>query len=221
MSIFNNLIAIFAPYECLGCNTEGRLLCAACVGRLTTIPERCYRCRKLSPNGLTCLVCRKSSRLYRVRPAVVYEGVAKELTWKLKFAGAQSAARYMARCMVQGLSDEPGVLIVPVPTATSRVRQRGYDQAVLIAREVARQTGLHYAACLARGTQTHQVGSGREQRLRQLAGAFRVSQPRLVQGAHIILIDDVLTTGATLEAAAATLQAAGSRQIDALTFTQA
>ena len=107
------------------------------------------------------------------------------------------------------------------PTATSRVRQRGYDQAKLLARALARQAGLPYLDCLARVGQTHQVGATREQRLRQLQAAFRVRRPNAVRSAYLLLVDDVSTTGATLELAATILKSAGARRVDAIVFAQA
>jgi ComF family protein len=113
------------------------------------------------------------------------------------------------------------VVIVPVPTATSRVRQRGYDQAKLLARALSRQARLPYLDCLARTGQAHQHGASRSQRLRQLTAAFRVRRQRAVRGSHIVLIDDVVTTGATLEAAAAVLHAAGATRVEAVVFCTA
>lgn len=110
---------------------------------------------------------------------------------------------------------------MPVPTATSRVRRRGYDQALLLARRLSHETHSQCVIGLLRITQSQQVDASREQRLKQLAAAFRVTRMRAVRGKHIILIDDVVTMGATLEAAASSLRAAGAGRIDALVFAQA
>lgn len=110
------------------------------------------------------------------------------------------------------------VVLVPVPTATGRVRQRGYDQALLLTKELSRHTGLPYRKLLTRRGQAHQVGADRTTRKQQLAGAYAAKSAK---GLRVVLIDDVMTTGATLEAAASVLQKAGASQIDALTFAQA
>jgi len=213
-------MGVVAPYDCLSCGAEGGLLCAGCTQALLPVAERCYRCHKLSQDALTCAACRKLSKLYRVSVSSVYEGVAKDVVWKLKFAGAQAATQQMTARMLPLLQAAPEAVIVPVPTASSRVRRRGYDQAELLARELARKARLPYITGLARTGQAHQVGASRQQRLKQLTDVFHVTKRRFVQDAHVILVDDVVTTGATLEAAAAALKAAGARRVDAIVFAQ-
>jgi ComF family protein len=221
MSILDTFIGKLAPHECLGCGAEGDLLCSACSANLTAAPERCYLCQKIMNKSLTCSLCRSKSSLHRVHVVTVYGTVAKSLIWKLKLAGAQSAARIMALHMARlmgGLPDK--AIIVPVPTATSRVRQRGYDQAKLLARELSKQTRLPYRNCLARSGQTHQHGLPRRERLTRLETAFHASKAQTIHKAHVILVDDVVTTGATFEAAAKVLRAAGAAQIEAVVFAQ-
>jgi len=238
MSFIDTIISKIAPHDCLACGVERQLLCASCVNKLDAVPECCYRCGLPSPGCLTCPDCRLTTDLYAVKAAAAYSGTAKDLIWKLKSGGAQAAASVMASRMVLQLERRnnplitsvfaatmrPGqghkVLIVPVPTATSRVRARGYDQARLLARQLAHQTGLPYAGCLARLGQTHQVGAGRQQRLEQLGRSFYVKRHYLVKNAHIILVDDVITTGASLETAARVLKTAGAARVEALTFAQ-
>ncbi len=223
MSIIDKFLGIMAPHDCLACGAEGDLLCPTCLQLFPDIPGRCYRCRKIAANYRTCSTCRRTSRLFAVRAATDYESIAQNLVWKLKFAGAQAATRQMTHCMLPLVAAmaRPDTLLVPVPTATSRVRQRGYDQAKLLARELSRYASLPHGNCLARLGQSHQVGASRQQRLQQLTGAFHVAKPHLIYDAHVILIDDVLTTGATLEAAAQVLKQAGARRIDAAVFAQA
>jgi len=221
MSIIDRILTVLTPYDCLGCGCEGSLLCIACIQELTMVPERCYRCLAPSPGSLTCTGCLTASHLYRVRAGASYSGVAKELVGQLKFAGAQAAAERMALRLRSSLDLDRTVLIVPVPTATSRVRGRGYDQAKLLARELSRQTRLPYLNGLVRSGHTHQVGASRERRQRQLQDAFRVRDPSKMRDRNILLIDDVVTTGATLEVAARVLQAAGAARIEAVVFCAA
>lgn len=199
MGLIDSLLDKLVPHECVGCNQEGSLLCSACARLLRPAPIH-------EPGG----------NLLKLQSATLYDGIAKDLIWKLKSGGAQAAAAVMAHHMANLVAKDQDYLIVPVPTATSRVRQRGYDQAKLLARALARQTRQRYADCLARHGQAHQVGASRQARLSQIEGALRVK--RRVQEARIVLVDDVTTTGATLESAALVLKQAGASHVEALTF---
>lgn len=200
MSLLDGIISIFAPYDCLGCEEEGSLLCPACAAGLLPAPP----------------VGRLSAALSDVRAAVRYDGLAKSLVWHLKFAGAQSAVRCMADFMVPFVVPNRHSVIVPVPTATTRIRSRGYDQTYLLARELAKKTGCPMRPLLSRNGQARQVGATRKRRLMQLQDAFYTSAD--LQEVSVLLVDDVLTTGATMEAAAKVLLQAGAVRIDALTF---
>jgi ComF family protein len=102
-------------------------------------------------------------------------------------------------------------VITSVPTISTHIRQRGYDHAALIAREVARQRGVKYQALLKRRTTTVQQGARRKERLKQAEGAFEAA--RHIDGSTVLIIDDIFTTGATLHYAATTLLAAGAREV--------
>ncbi|SRR6266702_1959834 len=218
--MLEQFVALIAPHDCLVCGTEGRLLCAACAAQLPPAVSRCYRCQRVTPGFRTCTSC-QASPLRAVRAVTPYQGVAKALIWRLKFGRAQAAARDIA--LLLQLPPEAGHarLLVHVPTATSRVRQRGYDQARLIARRVSALHGIAYVPALVRHGQQRQVGMSGEARREQLRGAFRVALPKVVSSKHVILIDDVLTSGASLESAAAALKQAGAWRVDACVFAQA
>lgn len=218
--LLNTLLAHVAPHECLRCNREGKLVCDLCKSTFKALPERCYRCHALTTSGRTCLKCRQRTSLFKVQAYVAYEELAKELVWRLKFQGAQAAASEIASLLLERFTLE-GVILVPVPTASSRVRKRGYDQAQLIARSLAGKTGLPYVACLKRLGQHHQVGATRQQRITQLQESYRCIRASAVENAHVLLIDDVLTTGATLESAAMVIKAAGAKRVSGLVFAQA
>lgn len=221
MSIIDYFIGRLAPYDCLGCGLEGYLICSACLAKMPSASERCYRCYVPSPGSATCVTCLTPDCPEIVRVFTPYEGIAKDILWKLKSGGAQAAAREMASLLLPLVPIRPDLLVVHLPTATSRVRQRGYDQARLLARSLAKQARLPYANVLARSGQAHQVGASRAQRLAQLTDAFRVTGAWRVHGAHILLVDDVLTTGASFEAATRALKAAGALRVDAIAFARA
>ncbi len=222
MMILDRFIGLIAPHNCLGCDDEGSLLCEYCRSELLVpVPERCYRCHAQAADSQTCSKCRKRSRLQNVWVTTDYDGTAKALIGRLKFGRTTAAADVIAKQIQNTLPYLPeDVLIVSVPTASNRVRQRGYDQAQLIARQLVARTGHQYAPALVRMGQSRQVGSNRQQRLVQLKDAFRMSHrgSQLVGGKQILLIDDILTTGATLEAAAQILRNAGAKSVMGAVF---
>lgn len=222
MSIIDRIASIYAPFTCLGCgNEQNRLLCDACIETVALVPSRCYRCHKTTRGYEVCASCKTKTPLRRVAAWAHYQEYPKALIQRAKYeraaTGLYEAANLMSTLLPQFGSD---LLLVPVPTATSRVRQRGYDQAAVMARRLAKISGLPYARLLARLGQAHQVGSGRSERVAHLRNAFRPLRADRIRGAHILLIDDVCTTGATLESAAQALRKAGAKRVDALVFAQ-
>lgn len=213
MLIFEHLFKVIAPHDCLLCGAEGRLICNACApSSFTALPERCYRCYKLSMDCKTCQVCRHHSVLKNVWVRTAYDQPARQLIHALKFTHAKPAAVIIAAEINKILPRlDPNTIISHVPAATSHVRARGFDQSALIARELSKLTGLRHINTLARIGQQRQVGSTRQVRLRQVGHAFRPISVSIIQGSHILLVDDVLTTGATVESAALTLKTAGAR----------
>ncbi len=189
MAVLEKLIGVMAPHHCLVCDAEGAVLCVDCRLGVQPVPGRCYRCRKASIGGRTCESCRGASKLYRVKVAANYEGTAKQLVQTLKFSGTRAAALAMAELMSDlwvDVDEPSAVYLVHVPTAASRVRQRGYDQAELLARALSRRTGIRALPVLARLGHTRQVGTKREERLAQLEHAFRPRHAKLIEGAHLI-----------------------------------
>ncbi len=214
------IISWYAPHYCVGCDAEGSLLCANCAGSLPAVADRCYRCRALSPGGKTCVACRRHSKLTNVRAVTSYEGLAKDMVGRLKFSGAKAAARSISVAMSE-VELSAAVVIVHIPTATSRIRLRGYDQAALIAKQLAGMSNLEYADCLRRIGQHRQVGASRVQRIAQMQQSLLVVNTDLIAGRHIVLVDDVMTTGASLESAAKVLRAAGAAKVEAVVFARA
>lgn len=169
-----------------------------------------------------CWGCRAQTTLTSVTVRTTYAGVARDLLWKLKFDRAVAAALPVARAcaaVVPIVSND--TLVTYIPTATSRVRQRGYDQAWRIARNVAKYIGRPALPLLARTGAARQVGADAATRRTQLLHAFRPRNMGSLHGAHILLIDDVITTGSSLEAASQVLREAGAIRVDALVFAQA
>lgn len=214
---------VLAPSNCLQCGAEGRLVCAWCVETaLPEVAERCYRCNALSRGSTTCPACRRHTVIRHLWKRTDYTKIARELIHTMKFQYSSEAAEAIAAELVNTIPAlPPNTLIINVPAATSHVRQRGFDHARTIAVELSRLTGYGFIPALTRSGQQRQVGSGRQTRLAQMKGVFRVRRPLLIKDASVLLVDDVLTTGATIESAALTLKAAGAKSVDAVIFASA
>ena len=223
MKLIEQFFRILAPSSCMVCNEEGNLLCAWCAPEaLPDTVGRCYRCNALYAYGATCSACRRHTPIAHLWVRTEYSDVARQLVHKMKFSYSSEAADILAQELVHTIPNlKPDTLLVPVPTTTNHVRERGYDHTARIAKTLSAQLGYQYVPALARTNQLHQVGSSRRKRLEQMTDAFRVRSEYLIKGAHIILVDDVSTTGATLEAAARELKAKGAKKIDAVVFAQA
>lgn len=222
MPLLDRVLSVVAPHTCVVCSAEGKLLCKWCApDAFPALPSRCYRCQSISTDSATCEGCRRHSPLKHVWAATNYDNAAKQLLHVYKFERARVAAPIIGDAIAQILPYiSSGTFIVPVPTATVRIRQRGYDHALLIARSLAAIKNLELVWAVSRVTQSRQVGADRQKRQDQLKNAFIVSKPKAVKVANILIIDDVLTTGATLEAMASALKQAGAKTITAAVFAQ-
>ena len=161
----------------------------------------------------------------RVQACYAYKPPASTAVQNLKAAGDASSYREMGAAMSALLNTysfgEEFDMLVPVPVSAKVKRQRGHNQAALLAAEVADRAGLPLLEVLCKQRETaHQRELGREERLKNLKGAFAVAVlPETIQGKRILLVDDVVTTGSTLLECAHTLRAAGAAEIGGLCFT--
>ena len=228
------LIETVYPPQCVACEAatgEAHALCARCWSDIRFITKPyCQRLgtpfavdfgtEMLSPAAIA-----DPPRFDRARAVALHEGTAKELVARFKYGERLDLTRLMARMMTSAGADllNEADLIIPVPMHRLRLFRRRYNQAALLANEIGRISGKPVALqALMRVKRTpQQVGLNRAQRRANLAGAFAMlAEGKLaVHGRHIVVIDDVRTTGSTLNACAHILRKAGAARIDALTFT--
>lgn len=222
------------PVSCAGCGNEGTVLCDPCTAKIAMYAPACFVCKKLVPahNGVpagrTCQSCRKKIRVYASFSPYSYDDPAiKTLIHDLKYrrmrANAQILGALLSRAIAyQGLLLSRDFIIIPIPLHPSRKRTRGFNQAGLIAEALGGKLGIDVRADILRKIKNTrpQMELPREERLENVSGAYAVSDSNSIINRTIILLDDVKTTGATLESAARALRSAGAKKIWALTVAR-
>jgi ComF family protein len=214
----DSLLNFVFPPVCGACKKAGLLICDACYAQLQWVQSPlCFRCgRPESKATKCCSVCQKRPlSVNQIRAAVLFAHPVSKLIHNLKYNGAFALAKPLAQLMVKAWStwQMPVDLVLPIPLHADRKRKRGYNQSTLLTRAFCEGTTLHYAEDALLRTQftTPQVGLSAAQRLENVQNAFQADS--CIQGKHILLIDDVCTTGATMAAAANALFAAGAETV--------
>ena len=232
----DRLLHALLPAPCLGCGTPlparqlGLGLCRACRARLRPLPPGVCAvcCQPLPaaglPPGWRCQACREEPPAFdRLLALWSYEEPLAAVVRALKFRRLDYLGRHLGEALAGRFAGELVELgeidlVVPVPLHWRRRLARGYNQAERIARPLAARLGLPLAALLRRARATPpQSLLGKAARVANLRRAFRVADPARLRGRHLLLVDDVATTGATLEAAAAVLRGAGAAAVTAVT----
>ena len=197
---------------CFVCRGAARAtLCERCDADLPRLAgPLCPRCALESPSGAVCGRCLAQPPHYDATVAALgYAFPADALVHALKFRGELALAPFLGKLVLEKISAESIDCIVPVPLSGARLRERGYNQAV----EVARCLGgrLELDACVRERDAPPQAGLDREARRRNVRGAFRCQ--RSFERERVAVVDDVMTTGATLDELARTLKAAGAASV--------
>jgi ComF family protein len=220
--VMSELLAVVVPPACLVCRAalpRAELwLCAECTRALPWLPLRvCRRCG-LPSHRRGCPAA--TLAFARAWAPLAYDGVARELVAALKFRAALPAAALMAAHIAANLPADlrPPAVLVPVPPQAARRRRRGFDPAAVLATRLSDRLGVAQSACLRRRDRERpQVGATRSQRRRsgRLSIELRAPPPT-----RALLVDDVHTTGATLEACARVLRAGGCDEVVAVTYAR-
>jgi len=211
------LLDFVFPARCAGCGRGDGWLCDGCRQSASPAPrDPCAACGR--PGSVRpCPMCDVAGAPDRLLAGHLLEGPLREAVHRFKYGDRPQLARPLAGLMGPVVDALPGGALVPVPLHPRRRRQRGYNQAELLARELADRSGRGLWLGLVRRRETApQVGQSGEARRARLEGAFAVTvrPPR-----EVVLVDDVVTTGATLLAAAAALQGAGAARVIAIAAT--
>lgn len=222
---FQELLAVIAPPSCAACRAvlprADALVCGDCLRALPWLRGvRCPRCA-MPAHGARARCPAEHAAFELSWAPMAYEGSAQRLVTALKYCGALPLADVMAAHLAA--TAPPGLLgpdavLVPVPLHPARRRSRGFDQALQLANALGGRRGLPVVACLRRrGAASRQVGGTRVQR--RAPGRLEIEAVGCPP-ARAMLVDDVHTTGATLDACAVALRARGVERVDAITYAR-
>ena len=216
MSIWQKVLTVLLPQDCLLCGTTSgdALLCPTCHRELPRLAvDACPVCAEMSPGGMTCGACLKSPPHFDATFAVFrYSFPADKLIQALKYHRRTATADFLATAMLA--CAPPGAdVIVPLPLALPRLRERGFNQAVEIARPLARalKLPLELDGCIRSRDTAPQATLPWKERQKNVRHAFECNID--LSGKSVIVIDDVMTTGATLDEFARTLKAHGAVRV--------
>jgi competence protein ComFC len=213
------IVDFLFPRWCVGCGREGEFICPSCRRSLPRVmPPLCPRCGKPRPSGTLCPTCVSwQAEIDGIRSPFRFDGVMRQAIHQLKYRNLRALAEPLAKLLNDYLATNPipGEVLVPVPLHQKRLRERGYNQSRLLAKELGKLTNLPVVDdCLIR--QRHAPPQARsstvEERRSNVAGAFVCRDHRL-QNKQVLLIDDVSTSGATLDAGATALKATGATSV--------
>ena len=232
-SAFRPLVDFVYPPRCPRCGegiAAGPGLCATCWESFAFPGEpACSLCQTPLSQGASDSVCRHClshpPRHTGIAAAALYNEPARQLVLRFKHGGRIGLAALMGRLMASRLADVPDdTLLIPVPLHRIRLWQRGYNQSALLARAIAKHSGHAVRVdALQRIRATPKLGGlGRASRAQALRGAIRVKAGRRkdIAGRHVILVDDVLTSGATSTACTAALLEAGAKSVRIACFAR-
>ncbi|UCH42374.1 MAG: ComF family protein [Dehalococcoidales bacterium] len=205
------------PKWCLGCDKEGTFICSSCSSTMPRVmPPLCPRCGRPQASNILCSRCvRWAAEIDGIRAPYRFEGVVRQSVYKLKYENLRAITEHLAQMLYSYISENqvPGDVLVPVPLHSKRLRERGYNQATLLAMELSKLTGLPLLTDhLIRERDTHPQALTKTASERQgnVTNAF---YSRELRYREVLLIDDVATSGATLNACAAALKAAGATSV--------
>ena len=216
----------FFPRRCVGCGRLGGFFCPECLGKLSRLlPPLCPNCGRPQASGIACPDCwQRQTEIDGIRSLFRFDDIIRKAIHQLKYRNLKAISPCLAELLADYLRSNPlpGEALICVPLHPRRLRERGYNQSNLLARGLGERIDLPVIEnCLIRVKQAQpQVRAADvEERRRNVVDAFRCCDER-ISGRQIILIDDVCTSGATLESCAVALKNKGATSVWGLTLAR-
>jgi len=215
------IMETFFPKRCVGCGKYGQFICFNCAGEVELLKTSlCPECGKITKNCSFCDICKRKLKtsLNGLFIASNYDkGPTKEIIHHLKYSGFLELSEVLGEVLYQKIKDSDlisGAVVVPVPLFRKREYTRGFNQAELIARYVSKKLHLSGGLALERKINTKtQVGLSRKERIENVNEAIKCIDQEFIEGKTVLLVDDVTTTGATLNECAKVLKESGAKKV--------
>lgn len=220
MNIIEYLLDFIYPKECAGCHREGWWICPKCKKQIVPIKSfYCPKCKKITPNGQFCSTCRRHFALTGIIIAAhFHRGPLREAIHSYKYESIFGLEDYFRPLLIHRLRDrlpKGDKIIIPIPLHPKKKKYRGFNQAERLAKIIAEEFTLPLELnALKRIKKTEaQMSLSKKERRQNIKGAFRINRQTNLKNKTILLVDDVATTGLTLNEAAIILSSAGARRI--------
>ena len=224
--LVESILNLIFPPRCVGCSKTGNFFCQKCREKLVYLPPPlCVKCSEPIHSGTICHQCRSRQwNIDGIQSAFQYEGAIRQAIIQFKYHNVKALAEPLARLMVPRLELSPlnADMLIPVPSHPQRLRERGYNQAALLAGKLGRLTFIPVddrALVRTKNTPQQAKTDSLAQRIENMADAF-ACKSRDLSGKRILLIDDVCTSGTTLNSCAIPLKAAGAASVHGITLAK-
>lgn len=219
------LLDLLLPKKCFGCRQPDTYLCRACFNKIEINPNNtCFFCGKITWQGKICIKCQKQTGLDRIIAATEYKNpLIRDLIKNFKYHYVRELTKPLTQFLIKslaqcGILDFPHkAIVLPVPLYKTRVRARGFNQAELLAKGIAKHLNLAFKSNILKRIIPNQPQAkfrdDYEKRKKNIKGVFAINPEQPIEGKTIILVDDVATTGATLIEAAKILKKSSANEV--------
>ena len=224
-----SFLDLLFPKYCVGCKKIGGYICPDCFVKVRFAEGGfCTICQKAAIGGLTHPICQKQNTIDGVFSSLLYKGIVKKLVYQFKYKPyltnlQDTLTEFFYEGLIQKESFHTALvtrsIFVPIPLHPSKLKKRGYNQSMLLAKGLSHSLSIPISDCLTRVVNTKtQVGLSQKERIVNITGAFAVRKEVDLIGSSVFLVDDVVTTGATLREAARVLKKAGVKNVWGITL---
>ncbi|MDD3678753.1 MAG: ComF family protein [Patescibacteria group bacterium] len=221
----NLLIETIFPSYCLGCRRIGSFVCGDCFEKIIKIKSQtCPFCKKISPGGATCPNCKSKASLEGVLSFGYFkDDLMREIVYRYKYEGLFAISEIISDWLLN-LVNQQSIdfdLITFTPLSRKRKNKRGYNQSEVLAKKISKKLKIPCEPLIEKRRETKpQVGLGRKERILNLKNAFFIKKRVNLTSKRIVIVDDVITTGSTLNECAFVLKNAGAKKVWGLTIAK-